>query len=264
VGRSLAWVVPYRNPLRDPLRAAVGVHSSYLCVSFFEFSFEVRRNLMRQKPNWIAVLLVVLACGAVAQAATIPISTPYTTIVSGAVSSGTAWAQAPTFWEGDKYWTWQSNDAPLDPLAVEFVGNGINHSMTISDPNDVLAPGSYNLAYQVAVAPNGGDNVFQDASLGFTLTGQGAQAIVTKTLTDVNSPFTVLTLSSSDGSTVSTTGVLGWTAINVSENIDLVSGNIYGVTNTFVQTPEPSTLALLGASAIGLLGYVWRRRRRAA
>ena len=30
----------------------------------------------------------------------------------------------------------------------------------------------------------------------------------------------------------------------------------------FAPTPEPSTFALLGASALGLLGYAWRRRRR--
>jgi len=29
------------------------------------------------------------------------------------------------------------------------------------------------------------------------------------------------------------------------------------------QTPEPSTAALLGVAAIGLLGYIWRRRRAA-
>jgi hypothetical protein len=28
--------------------------------------------------------------------------------------------------------------------------------------------------------------------------------------------------------------------------------------------PEPSTLALLGAGALGLLGYAWRRRKRSA
>jgi hypothetical protein len=33
---------------------------------------------------------------------------------------------------------------------------------------------------------------------------------------------------------------------------------------TFVSTPEPSTLVLSGIGAIGLIGYGWRRRRRAA
>jgi hypothetical protein len=40
---------------------------------------------------------------------------------------------------------------------------------------------------------------------------------------------------------------------------------IYGLSSPItVSTPEPSTFALLAAGAIGLIGYTWRRRKRAA
>ena len=41
------------------------------------------------------------------------------------------------------------------------------------------------------------------------------------------------------------------------------STNIYEVeVKTICTVPEPSTAALLGAAAVGLMGYAWRRRRR--
>ena len=39
-------------------------------------------------------------------------------------------------------------------------------------------------------------------------------------------------------------------------------GNTLGIDNVSVTaTPEPGTLALLLTAGLGLLGYVWRRRR---
>jgi probable HAF family extracellular repeat protein len=63
----------------------------------------------------------------------------------------------------------------------------------------------------------------------------------------------------------------GWTLeqANAINNIGQIVGmgrNAAGQGFAFLLTPipEPSTLALLGAGAVGLLLFVWRRRRRAA
>src|SRR5208282_5329232 len=45
-------------------------------------------------------------------------------------------------------------------------------------------------------------------------------------------------------------------------NTSLVSGVDGPVGIAVIDAPEPSSLALLGAGAIGLLGYAWRRRKR--
>ncbi len=57
------------------------------------------------------------------------------------------------------------------------------------------------------------------------------------------------------------------TALGPYSSVDLTAGggiSSFTVTGEAVATPEPSTLALLAACAIGLLGYAWRRRRQAA
>ena len=55
-------------------------------------------------------------------------------------------------------------------------------------------------------------------------------------------------------------------ADSINDNGQIVGrGLVNGKQHAFLMTPipEPSTLALLGIGSVGLVGYVWRRRRRA-
>jgi hypothetical protein len=51
-------------------------------------------------------------------------------------------------------------------------------------------------------------------------------------------------------------------AVNSVNRVHLSSGQL--TPETAISTPEPASLTLLGIGAVGLLGYGWRRRRRAA
>jgi hypothetical protein len=238
-------------------------------VSFFEFSFEVRRNVMRQKLNWMAVLLVVLACGAVAQASTLTTGSPYDTNMSG----GTGWSTIPSISQLGKVWTYMSGSGtPGIPsnMTVDFTVQSVNglpnHTLNLGNNQaNVFGPGNYDLQYNVAVAA-GNPQTFYDASLGVNLVGSPGIATVTKTLTNANNLSQSVTLTSVNGQTDSTDtegSILGWTSINVNEEIVVSQGQINNISNNFVETPEPSTLALLGVGFVGLLGYVWRRKRAA-
>ena len=54
---------------------------------------------------------------------------------------------------------------------------------------------------------------------------------------------------------------ISYTSGNVSTTNVTYAGTAGQVTYTFTPVPEPSTFALLGAGAIGLLGWGWRKRK---
>ena len=67
--------------------------------------------------------------------------------------------------------------------------------------------------------------------------------------------------------------VTGLISVRKGDRIDFAvgygsDGNFFNDTTSLaatiaVVTPEPSTFTLLGLSALGLLGYGWRRKKRA-
>lgn len=95
-------------------------------------------------------------------------------------------------------------------------------------------------------------------TLSGTLTGSGTIDPITKTTT-----FTeILVITGGTGSFVGDTGQLTLTGTGVSGVTNTPStGSYVGMVTTPVTTPEPSTLLLLSASLLGLMGLGARKKR---
>ena len=160
-------------------------------------------------------------------------------------------------WSGDELFTLSSN-IPL-----------FSNSLTVNGLGALTGPFTLSFGYELLITNT--SNTFQSMALDVNSTG--TTTTITKDIFDTVEAFnsgtagpgvgtwSLTLINSSSGSTVSlppiqTVWVRDWITASP-------SGSLLGVSNTAVQLPEPSSLALAGiAVSCGGAAY-WRRRRSA-
>ncbi len=151
------------------------------------------------------------------------------------------------------------------------------YGMTYSGGNDgngaIFSVGTNGTGYKILHLFSNADGIWPQGDLtlvgstlyGMTRSGGGSSDGTIFSIRDDGSGFTVLH-SFTDGSNDGGDPQLGSLTLSGSDLYGLTyHGGTGGGGVVFSQSvPEPSTLALLAAGALGLLGYAWRKRKRDA
>jgi hypothetical protein len=181
----------------------------------------------------------------------------------------TDWAANPVQTSGDKQFTYLTQSGSWDNLELFTISSNIpldSHSLTVNGLTDKIGPFTLSFGYELLITST--DNYFESMALSVNATG--TTTTVTKDIFDTFAAFdsgtaiptwSLTLINSGSGSTVSLPAIQTiWVRDTITAS---PSGSLSGVSNTAVQLPEPSSLALAGiAVSCGGVAY-WRRRRSA-
>jgi len=181
------------------------------------------------------------------------------------------WVANPVQTIGDKQYTYLTQSGSWNSLELFTLSSNIplnSNSLTVNGLSDYIGPFTLSFGYELLVTNT--SNYFDSMSLSVTSTG--TTTTVTKDIFDTFAAFSTGTvpgsgtwslslINSGSGSTVSLPPIQTvWVRDTITTS---PSGSLLGVTNTVVQLPEPSSLALAGIGA-GLGGAAYWRKRRLA
>lgn len=181
------------------------------------------------------------------------------------------WAANPVQTSGDKQFTYLTQSGSWSSAELFTISSNIpldSHTLTVDGLSAYVGPYTLSFGYELLITST--DNYFESMSL--DVNSSGTTTTITKDIFDTFNAFSSGTapgsgtwsltlIDSSSGSTVSLPAIQTiWVRDTITAS---ASGSIIGVSNTAVQLPEPSSLALAGmAASCGGVAY-WRRRRSA-
>jgi len=181
------------------------------------------------------------------------------------------WVANPVQAIGDKQYTHLTQSGSWNNLELFTLSWNVplnSNSLTVNGLSDYVGPFTLSFGYELLVTNT--SNYFDSMSLSVNATG--STTTINKDIFDTFAAFSTGTvpgsgtwslslINSSSGSTVSLPPIQ---TVWVRDTIEAsASGSILGVSNTAVQLPEPSSLALAGIGA-GLGGAAYWRIRRLA
>jgi len=172
------------------------------------------------------------------------------------------WAANPVQTSGDKQFTYLTQSGSWDNLELFTISSNIpldSHSLTVNGLTDKIGPFTLSFGYELLITST--DNYFESMSLSVNATG--TTTTVTKDIFDTFAAFdsgtaiptwSLTLINSGSGSTVSLPAIQTiWVRDTITAS---PSGSLSGVSNTAVQLPEPSSLALAGiAVSCGGVAY---------